>query len=360
MPGLVSAQDIDDGVGAVPGVEVGDEDSGLLGVLSAWISYSTQDGVKGGADGRFKLSAAEGQWLTAGAEISKNSQQVKAGYVVEEAFGAGTTFELGVQGFHLGSTQNILFETRSASLQLANKWDLGNGASVRAHIGYASNEIYNPGAGLSAIITPDVGQTRKVSLGAQYGRAISYDTGKLSKLRYDVGVEVGSISSGETQLKSTASLKMGGFLSDAVVWRTDVRFGALSTSGGASSIGDRFILGGHSIRGFSYGGFGPRDGNQTLGGNKYAVARFDLLFPQAFGGRGIFIPGLHADVGSLWELDNTNGGAVDDAAHVRSSVGATISAQLKQGLLSLSLSHVLKKQPTDDPVSLQLGFVSRF
>jgi len=47
-----------------------------------------------------------------------------------------------------------------------------------------------------------------------------------------------------------------------------------------SRINDRFFLGGPTdIRGFNIGGLGPRDGNDSVGGDVYAAFSSNLLFP---------------------------------------------------------------------------------
>ena len=51
-------------------------------------------------------------------------------------------------------------------------------------------------------------------------------------------------------------------------------------------------------------------------------ASFPLGLPQEYGIYG----GIFADVGSLWDLDDTDGsmGEVDDGFHLRSSVGVSL------------------------------------
>ena len=78
--------------------------------------------------------------------------------------------------------------------------------------------------------------------------------------------------------------------------------------------GNRFFNSPALIRGFESGGIGPRDPfapQDPLGGNYFAVARFEALFPLGFIPEEYGITGAaFLDAGSVWGLDDTDGGAV--------------------------------------------------
>ena len=71
---------------------------------------------------------------------------------------------------------------------------------------------------------------------------------------------------------------------------------------GFSRTTDRFSLGGRSLRGFQYGQIGPREGNEPLGGENYAVSRVEANFPLGLPKELGFYGGLFAEAGSLWGL----------------------------------------------------------
>ena len=85
---------------------------------------------------------------------------------------------------------------------------------------------------------------------------------------------------------------------------------------------DRFF-GNGKIRGFDANGIGPRDlaatNQDALGGNIFAVARFEADFPLGLPEEYGITGGAFLDVGSVWGLDNTagSGGPVDDSFHPR-------------------------------------------
>ena len=86
--------------------------------------------------------------------------------------------------------------------------------------------------------------------------------------------------------------------------------------------------------GRSPGGIGPRElgagaDNEALGGNMFAVARFEADFPLGLPEEYGITGGLFLDVGSVWSLDNVNGGLtgadiVDDSMNLRSAVGFSV------------------------------------
>ena len=83
---------------------------------------------------------------------------------------------------------------------------------------------------------------------------------------------------------------------------------------------DRFFIGGSRLRGFAFGGVGPRDPltEEPLGGKYYAIASAELLsdvfLPEELGIRA----GLFVDVGTIWGLDRSSYGP-------RSSVAKSIA-----------------------------------
>ena len=137
-----------------------------------------------------------------------------------------------------------------------------------------------------------------------------------------------------------------------------------SLSGTNSRVNNRFFLNGSKMRGFESLGIGPRNGNDingnALGGNMFAVARFDAEFPlglpEEYGIRG----GLFLDVGSVWGLDNTYGSGVDDTLHWRSSIGFSILWTTGIGPLRFNFSKALQKEDYDRDRSFELTIQTQF
>ncbi|WP_327793004.1 outer membrane protein assembly factor BamA [Harenicola maris] len=157
-------------------------------------------------------------------------------------------------------------------------------------------------------------------------------------------------------------------LNDEVTLRAELEAGSLNFITGGSTVIDRFNLNG-KIRGFESSGVGPRDLNVTnqdaLGGENFAVARFEAEFPlglpEEYGIRG----GVFYDVGSVWGLSNTAGGPagldlIDDSMRVRSAIGVSIFWTTAIGPLRFNFSEALQKEEYDNEQSFDLTISTRF
>ena len=155
-------------------------------------------------------------------------------------------------------------------------------------------------------------------------------------------------------------------LNGDVTLRAQFEAGALATSGGnGTRVSERYFLDG-KLRGFEPFGLGPRDitagKNDPLGGNYFAVARFEADFPlglpEEYGIRG----GVFMDIGSVWGLNDTVGatGTVDDKLRLRSSVGVSLLWDTPLGPLRFNFSRAIKKQTYDKVQNFDLTISTKF
>jgi outer membrane protein insertion porin family len=156
-------------------------------------------------------------------------------------------------------------------------------------------------------------------------------------------------------------------LNDDLTLRTTVEGGALNMlDDGVSRVTDRFFLSTRQLRGFEFRGLGPRDLNapneDALGGNFYAVARFEADFPVGLPEEYGISAGVFLDVGSVWGLDNTAGagGPVDDDFSLRSSVGLSIFWTTPIGPLTFNFSNVLERESYDEEQLFDFTITTRF
>ncbi len=142
--------------------------------------------------------------------------------------------------------------------------------------------------------------------------------------------------------------------------RATLEGGAITMLEGDSRVTDRFFLSSRQLRGFEPNGVGPRDLNvdndDALGGNLYAVARFEAEFPlglpEEYGIRG----GVFVDVGSVWSLDNVDGGADGDdgldwsttTSPCAPSAGVSLFWTTPLGPLRFNFSTPLVKEDYDE------------
>ncbi len=109
---------------------------------------------------------------------------------------------------------------------------------------------------------------------------------------------------------------------------------------------ENFFLGGiNSLRGWKFGQVGPKVNDVVVGGDRYAVANVELLFPIAekMGIRGV----LFFDTGNAW-----NAG---DEIKLRSDVGAGVRWNSPFGPLRVEIGYNLSKEKDDDPYQWQFS-----
>ena len=157
---------------------------------------------------------------------------------------------------------------------------------------------------------------------------------------------------------------------EEVTLRAIFEGGMINSLGGTNSrITERFF-GNGKIRGFEPGGIGPRErgagaDNEALGGNIFAVARFEADFPVGLPEEYGITGGVFFDVGSVWSLDNVNGGPlgadiVDDSMNLRSSVGFSVFWDTPVGPLRLNFAKPLIKEDYDVEQTFDLTVSTKF
>ncbi|MBY4892304.1 outer membrane protein assembly factor BamA [Rhodobacteraceae bacterium N5(2021)] len=155
---------------------------------------------------------------------------------------------------------------------------------------------------------------------------------------------------------------------EEVTLRATFEGGAINGLDGGTRLANRFSLNSRQLRGFESGGTGPRDtvavgggtNESALGGNYFAVARFEAAFPIGLPEEYGISGGAFFDVGSVWGLDDTRGGAVDDDLYWRSVVGVSIFWDTALGPLRFNFSHPLEYQDFDRTREFDFTVEARF
>lgn len=173
----------------------------------------------------------------------------------------------------------------------------------------------------------------------------------------------GDVQYVKTEALAVAETKV---LNEEVTLRAVLEGGAIVTGGGYTSrVTDRYF-GNGKIRGFEQNGIGPRDLTATnkdaLGGNMFAVARFEADFPIGLPEEYNMKGGAFLDVGSIWGLDNTagTGGAVDDSLNLRSTIGVSLMWDTVLGPLRFNFTKALKKESYDEEQTFDLTISTKF
>lgn len=139
------------------------------------------------------------------------------------------------------------------------------------------------------------------------------------------------------------------------------QFGSIIGLGEDVSIGERFFIGGQTIRGFERAGIGPRDINTSdaLGGNQYYVGTVELGFPSGLPEDLGIKTFLFTDVGSLFDVDD-NGSEVRDVSSIRASVGLGVALSTALGQVRVDAGQAVAKEDFDETELIRFSFGTRF
>ncbi len=355
------------------------------GSLSFGASYGATNGV-GFAVGLTETNFL-GRGQTVGINIGTGTDNVDSSITFVEPAFLGRNLQFTFDAYYnTTNNQNADYNTRSFGITPSISFPVSQYGRLQLRYRLASAEILdvaraavddpatpdvdeaNPGSSPILIAEEGLGALIKSSLGYSY----TFDNRKTGLnpkggvlLRF--GQEFSGLG-GDTRSITTNVLAVAEttVLNEDITVRAIFEGGAVKTFGGdGSRVTDRFF-GNTKIRGFDPNGLGPRDlgaGNRdALGGNLFAVARFEADFPVGLPEEYGITAGVFADVGSVWSLDNTagQGGPVDDAFHLRSSVGVSVFWNTPVGPLRFNFAHVIQKESYDETRAFDLTISTKF
>ena len=125
---------------------------------------------------------------------------------------------------------------------------------------------------------------------------------------------------------------------------------------------NRFTLGGDRLKGFRNQGIGPYDSiyKSHLGGKMYTSLSLEASFPIGVPEEYGIFGGLFLDAGSLWGLDNTASGRIDDSSELRSALGFSVFWESVIGPLRFNWSRPIKKETYDITENFRFTIDTRF
>ncbi|MDB4071434.1 outer membrane protein assembly factor BamA [Amylibacter sp.] len=215
---------------------------------------------------------------------------------------------------------------------------------------------------VTPIIRSDVGNKNKSALIFSYNldktnSVVSPTAGYDFRITQEFSGLGGNVSYSKSELKFKTYKTM---FRDDIILTSDLSSGIIS--GSDASIMNRFTLGGDRLKGFRNQGIGPYDTlyNTPLGGKMFTSlslqASFPIGVPEEYGIFG----GLFIDTGSLWGLDNTASGRVDDSANIRSAAGVSIFWASAIGPLRFNWSRPIKRETYDVIENFRFTIDTRF
>ena len=366
--GFFSETDVDTREGTTPTQVIVDVDveEQPTGNLSFGGSFSNDSGIALAVGFSERNFLGRGQALTF--DIQSGSENLTSQISFREPAFLGRDLALGFDAIYRTTEYDDAdYETAVASISPSLTFPVTENGRLQVYYEIANDRIENVQPTASAVIQAEEGEVWRSAIGYRY----TFDLlrGGLDPtrgVRFTFGQEIAGLGGDAQYVKSDLRI-----IGERPVWNDEVTLRAIFEAGSINSWGDystrvtdRYFLSSSQLRGFASRTIGPRDpataGNDVLGGNQYAVARFEADFPlgipEEFGLAG----GVFFDVGSVWGLDNDLGGTIDDDFELRSSVGVSLFWDTPIGPLRLNFAKPLEKTPEDEKNTFDISISTRF
>jgi outer membrane protein insertion porin family len=288
----------------------------------------------------------------------------------EPAFlGRDLSFTVGAY-YKTSNNQNAFYDTQNIGFTTGIGFPISELGNLDLRLRFSEDKIDNVSADSSAILLAE--GLRGAEVTGSLGYTYEYDS-RISGVNPLGGVLLRFSQDfaglgGDTKYVSTTALALAErrIINEEVTLRAVFEGGIINTLGDdPSRVTERFF-GNSKIRGFEPNGIGPRDlgavNQDALGGNIFAVARFEADFPLGLPEEYGITGGAFVDVGSVWSLDNVagTGGPVDDGMNLRSSVGLSVFWNTPIGPLRFNFAKALVKEDYDKEQSFDLTISTKF
>ena len=268
--------------------------------------------------------------------------------------------------------QNAAYDTDSLNFEPYVVFPVGENSKFKIEYSIEETNLSNPGD-VGFIITNEVneGAVTSSSLGYVFTSDSRVDRNNSQiDFNFRLGQQFTGLGGDKTAFKTTikAGAKRNTFKNDLKL-SAEFEGGILTYTKGSSRVVDRFFLNSRKMRGFEPGGLGPREclnrncgvsNNDALGGENFAVLRFEAEFPLGLPDEYGFTGGLFYDVGNLWSLKKLNNDVLYEDGAWRQSIGASLFWRTPIGPLRFNFSDVLKKEIFDRDESFDLTISTRF
>jgi len=341
------------------------------GSLSLGLSYSVANGTGFNVGFSETNFLGRGQRLSLSVSTGVSNQNTSFSFTEPALLGRDLSLSFGAY-YKTTERENSDYNTRNIGVTAGLGFPLGEQSKLDVRLRVSEDKLSGYD-GESDILKKEElgGPLMTVSLGYTY----RYDTrvtglnpkgGVLLQFGQDFAGLAGDTKYINTSVLALAETRI---FNEEVTVRAIFEGGAVTSYGGYETrVSDRFS-GNGKIRGFAPNGIGPRDlattNDEALGGNMFAVARFEADFPLGLPEEYGITGGAFLDVGSVWSLDNINGGPtgsdpVDDSMNLRASVGFSIFWTTPIGPLRFNFSKALLKEDYDIDQDFDLTISTKF
>ncbi|MCR8547308.1 outer membrane protein assembly factor BamA [Salipiger sp. P9] len=353
-------------------VNVEEQPTGSLGFGG---SYSTSSGFGAAISFRESNFLGRGQILSLGINTAASASSYSFNFVEPAFLGRDVAFGIGLN-YNETDNRYADYDTAEGAFRPSFAFPISENGRLRLNYTARYTEIMNTSDGdAGQIIRAEEAEGSRFD--SSFGYTFSYDTrrtglnpnaGVLLEFGQDIGGLGGDTSFIKTNLRAVAQTKIW---NEEVTLRASFEAGALHYSSGESRVTDRYRLSDSTLRGFEYGGIGPREYNpatdvdDSLGGNFFAVARFEAEFPLGLPEEYGISGGVFYDIGSVWGLSDMTKSATTnqilyDEFSARHVVGFSIFWDSAFGPLRLNFSQPMKREKHDREQNFSLSVSTEF
>lgn len=336
------------------------------GSLSFGLNYNIEDGVGAAVSFSERNFLGRGQLLNFSVTAGTDNTDSSITFAEPAFLGRDVRFAFTAFYNETDEQNSAEYRTRSVGFRPSLQFPISERSRLELRYSLSEDSISDY-TGDSNIIEAEADEGGLIK--SALGYTVSYDS-RLTGLNPNAGVLLrfgqdfagigGDVDAIETTALVSAQTRV---LNEDVTLRAELEGGTIHMLNGDSRVTDRYFLNG-KIRGFDGNGLGPRDpqrdGGEALGGNMFAVLRLEAEFPIGLPEEYGITGGVFADFGSVWGLDNTDGGRVDDGFNLRSSVGVSFFWDTPLGPLRFNFSKALQKEDYDEERTFDLTVQTRF
>ena len=334
------------------------------GQLSLGGGFSTRDGPLGNVGLQESNFLGRGYEVSLSGQLSFRASQIDAGFTDRHFLGRDVSFGVDVfrttRGFQTTFAEASDYQVESLGGRIRFGYPLAEDFRQRVFYELIHRRITDVEASSSVALR--AGSSTKSAVGT----GVTWDT---RDNRFDPtdgfvlggGTTVAGLGGTERFYKLTTEAGYWNSLTPGLVLALLGQAGHVGGIGQDVRVTERFFLGGDTLRGFEYGGVGPRDrvADQALGANNYwrltAELTFPLGLPKELGVKGR----VFTDTGSAFGIDAGGPNLIDDAAP-RVSAGAGLSWRSPLGPLRFDFGLPLIRRSHDRRRLFNFRFGTRF
>jgi len=341
-------------------VKVSEQSTGEFNIGAG---YSTFDGLLTTADVRERNFMGKGQEVAVKFALSQRQQNFNLGFT--EPYFLGRELAAGVDAFNektdYQSESSYNLDNSGGALRLG--FPVSEFVKNSTRLGYKNTKISNVGNSASQFVKREAGQRDSLFL----SDTLSYDN-RDSQLLPTRGYRVAATSeysgfgSGVDYLRGLLTGSYHHSLADDWVVSLGGRAGAVYDFGKDLPIYEHFMGGGAQLRGFEYGGIGPRDRltGDALGGKFMVGNSAELSFPLTSSLKELGMQGLvFMDGGMITEFEGANSNVTDSQLY-RVSAGTGVFWRSPIGPLRVEFAVPVVKASEDRKQIFSFSVGSRF